>query len=617
MAKDGTPSDKTSPGSKTCWVSHRLVTHPDRWLAVVCIDDAINTLELPGGEPLSIGRATTNQVCIEHPSVSRLHAVLTLGDEITVVDEGSTNGTSVAGKALAPHARARVNLGEAIAVGSVMVIVQRLSSQRARTVLSHDYFEARLQEECVKRARTGGTFGVLRLNAGRSTPSDKVEAILHRALRAQDVTALYAPGEYEVLVDAGQYEQASIQNRIRQLFVEQSIAVTLGSAEYPQDGVTPDDLILCANASVRNKVSGRETQAQVPDSWMAGMRDLVTRVAHSDLSVLILGETGAGKERMAEAVHRLSRRADKTFLRLNCAALTESLVESELFGHERGAFTGAVGAKPGLLESAHGGTLFLDEVGELSPNVQVKLLRVVEERKVMRVGARVAHPIDVRFVSATNRDLEGELLRGTFRQDLFFRLNGVTLVVPPLRERRHEVARLARMFAEHAAPSSGRLPEITAEAMETLEAYDWPGNIRELRNVIERAVLLSDAGPIHPHHLPAGRMGATHAARAEPAGARSFPRATIVSSRDLAVDPVTATGAWPALKPTAPPGAEVAPPSGSSLRDEIDALERQRILDALERCAGNQTKAAQLLGMSRGTLVSRLAQYNVPRPRKA
>ncbi len=614
MANDRTPSDKTSPGNKTCWVSHRLVTHPDRWLAVVCIDETINTVELPGGEPLSIGRATTNQICIEHPSVSRLHAVLTLGDEITVVDEGSTNGTSVAGRALAPHTPVKVNLGEAIAVGSVMVIVQRLSSQRARTILSHDYFEARLQEECAKRARTGGTFGVLRLNAGRSVPTDKVEAILHRALRAQDVTALYAPGEYEVLVDAGEHEQGSIQTRIRQLFAEESIVVTIGSAAYPRDGVTPDDLILCANESVRSKASGRETQAHVPDSWMAGMRDLVTRVARSELSVLILGETGAGKERMAEAVHRLSRRADKTFLRINCAALTESLVESELFGHERGAFTGAMAAKQGLIESAHGGTLFLDEVGELSLSIQVKLLRVVEERKVMRVGARVARPIDVRFVSATNRDLESELLRGTFRQDLFFRLNGVTLVVPPLRERRHEIARLARMFAEQASPSPGRAPEITPEALETLEAYDWPGNVRELRNVIERAVLLSDAGPIQPRHLPAGRMGATRAAHGEPLVHRALPsRPRIVSSPDLPVDPVAATGAWPALKPTTPASADAGP---ASLRDEIDALERQRILDALERCAGNQTKAAQMLGMSRGTLVSRLAQYNVPRPRK-
>src|SRR6185503_6105666 len=187
--------------------------------------------------------------------------------------------------------------------------------------------------------------------------------------------------------------------------------------------------------------------AERDDEGMPQLHRLVERIARGTINVLILGETGAGKEVLAERVQRLSPRARWPFLRLNCAALSETLLESELFGHERGAFTGAVTAKPGLLETAEGGTVFLDEAGELPMSIQVKLLRVIEERQVLRVGGLKPRPIDVRFIAATNRDLEVEVARGAFRQDLFFRLNGVTLVVPPLRDRVSEIEALARLFA--------------------------------------------------------------------------------------------------------------------------------------------------------------------------
>jgi two-component system response regulator AtoC len=303
---------------------------------------------------------------------------------------------------------------------------------------------------------------------------------------------------------------------------------------------------------------------------------LVGLVAQGDISVLIRGETGAGKELIAEAIHRRSPRASGPFMTLNCAALPESLFEAALFGNERGAFTGASHARGGAVEAAHGGTLFLDEVGEVPLSAQAKLLRVLERREVVRLGGTLARPIDVRFVAATHRDLARMVRDGTFRQDLFFRLEGVSLVVSPLRERREEILPLARVFVQRACARLGReaLP-ISTPAVQLLERHSWPGNVRELRNAIERAVLLANGAPIAPEHLA-----------------------------------------------LAPPVSSSPPPPSSSgmfsldLRRELGDLEQQRILETLQHCGGNQSRAARMLGISRRTLLNRLDQYAVKRPRK-
>jgi DNA-binding NtrC family response regulator len=324
----------------------------------------------------------------------------------------------------------------------------------------------------------------------------------------------------------------------------------------------------------------------IEDDAMRQLYKLIERVAPGMISVILLGETGVGKEVVAEALHRLSPRAERPFVRLNCAALSESLLESELFGHEKGAFTGAVQARAGLLESADGGTVFLDEVGEMPVTTQVKLLRVIEERRVTRVGATRPRDLDVRFVSATHRDLEAEIARGRFRQDLYFRLNGISVVIPPLRERAREIDALARFFAAEGARRAGLSspPALTPEALAALRAHAWPGNLREMRNVLERAVLLAGEGPVTPEHLP---------------GVGARPRS---------------------VAPPAPEANDAAPAPdaarGGARQSELDAIERQRILDALERCAGNQTLAARILGMSRRTFVNRLTEYNIARPRK-
>jgi two-component system, NtrC family, response regulator AtoC len=345
---------------------------------------------------------------------------------------------------------------------------------------------------------------------------------------------------------------------------------------------------------------------------------MVDKVAQGPISVLLLGETGVGKEVMAEAIHRRSPRSRGPFVALNCAALSESLLESELFGHEAGSFTGALRAKPGLFETAEGGTVFLDEVGELPLAIQVKLLRVLEDRKVLRVGGLARRPINVRFISATNRDIESEALRGAFRQDLFFRLNGISLIIPPLRERTGEIEPLARNFVARACAQM-RLrtaPEISREALDILERHAWPGNIRELRNVLERAVVLCSGDRILPEHLGLDRVGS----RTEPSfqqppqSPMPSQMPSMMPSQMPSIAPVTMPrdSRTPVSAPVTLPAAG-APPN---LKSEMEELERKRIMDALEQCGGNQTQAAELLGMSRRTLVARLSAYGLTRPRK-
>jgi DNA-binding NtrC family response regulator len=323
------------------------------------------------------------------------------------------------------------------------------------------------------------------------------------------------------------------------------------------------------------------------DDPMHAVHDLCDRVAASDLGVLILGETGTGKELLAERIHARSNRASARLLRLNAAAVPEALAESELFGHERGAFTGALQAKEGLLAAASGGTVLLDEIGDLPASVQSKLLRVLEAGEIMRVGATKAIHVDVRYLSATSRDVEALIADGRVRADLMYRLAGVTIRVPPLRERRSSILPLARRLLRSACGPNA--PVLAPDAERALVEHPWPGNVRELKATVQRAAVLSGQAMIEARHLVIGAFNSPVLSSAPGAPSQSVTEPP----------PPVSTGSGPA-----------------SLRDDVRAIERDRILAALDACGGNQTRAAAMLGIARRTLTAKLDQLEVVRPRK-
>jgi transcriptional regulator with GAF, ATPase, and Fis domain len=296
-----------------------------------------------------------------------------------------------------------------------------------------------------------------------------------------------------------------------------------------------------------------------------------TRVAQTETTVLLTGESGTGKEVVARFIHHASRRSGGPFVAINCAALPDQLLESELFGHERGAFTGAVTTKPGRIEQASGGVLFLDEVGEMATTVQAKLLRAIEEREFTRLGGnRVIHA-EVRIVAATNRNLAQAIERGAFREDLYYRLSVFEIALPPLRERAEDILELADTFLAEIGASVGRpATGITPDAKEALLAYAWPGNVRELRNAIERAVILADGGLVRSQHLPVSGAGRT---------------------------------GGPAPLGSVPPGGV-----------DLGEIERSLVVNALTRARYNKTRAAKLLGLTRAQLYSRIEKYGLRDP---
>ncbi len=304
------------------------------------------------------------------------------------------------------------------------------------------------------------------------------------------------------------------------------------------------------------------------DPKMAAILELVSQVGPSKASVLITGESGTGKELIAEALCAASPRAGKPFVRLHCAALAESLLESELFGHEKGAFTGAISRREGRFKQADGGTLFLDEIGEIPLSTQVKMLRVLQDRTFERVGGNETQKTDVRVIAATHRDLKAEIKAGTFREDLYYRLNVVTIELPPLRERKGDVLPLATFFLGRYANENGKHVEgFSEQARTVLMSYDWPGNVRELENVIERAVVLSDAREIAVRNLPASMV--------------------------------------PERERQGPP-----PVPGSTIAE----LEKYAILKTLEECGGSTSKAAMVLGISTRKIQYKLHEYGEPIP---
>ncbi|HVF49431.1 MAG TPA: sigma-54 dependent transcriptional regulator [Pyrinomonadaceae bacterium] len=304
---------------------------------------------------------------------------------------------------------------------------------------------------------------------------------------------------------------------------------------------------------------GRLDQLIGRSERMQAVYQMVETVAGVPSTVLITGESGTGKEMVARAVHNLSPRADKPFMPINCGAFTETLLESELFGYMRGAFTGATANRKGLFEAADRGTIFLDEIGEMSPTMQVKLLRVLQERKVRPVGAHEELAIDTRVIAATNRDLVSMVKQGSFREDLFYRISVIPIELPPLREKREDIPDLVEHFVQKFCTQAGRSIGVSEKAMELLERYSWPGNVRELEHTIERAVALERSEVIQPESLPQQ--------------VTNYSPARVASVFDL-------------------------PDEGLNLTAHLDQLEKTYLLEALRRTGGNQTRAAEILHLS-------------------
>jgi two-component system, NtrC family, response regulator HydG len=358
-------------------------------------------------------------------------------------------------------------------------------------------------------------------------------------------------------------------------------AMRLGALDYFEKGDDPDELYHRIDKALAERALRRENEnlrAQLRERYglpgliaqspaMHDVLDLVERVAPTGATLLIRGESGTGKEVIAKAVHHASPRAARPFVAVNCGAVPETLLESELFGFTRGAFTGAVASKLGLFAEADGGTLFLDEIGEMPGALQVKLLRTLQSGEIRRLGATQATTIDVRVIAATNRDLAAMISEGSFREDLFYRLNVIEVVLPPLRERREDLPALAEYFASRSAARLGREIRLAPETVERLLRYPWPGNVRELENAIERAVILARGDTVTPEDLP------PHVA----AGLNLGPS--------------------PAL------------PKQTSLAE----AERSHILTTLERYGRNHSAAAEALGIGRTTLWRKLKEYGIER----
>lgn len=307
--------------------------------------------------------------------------------------------------------------------------------------------------------------------------------------------------------------------------------------------------------------------------------DLIAKVAPTDSTVLLMGESGTGKEIIADAIHRLSRRKEKPFIKLNCAAIPEGLLESELFGHEKGAFTGATGKKPGKFELADGGTMFLDEIGDMSPSTQAKLLRVLQEREVTPLGGAQVKQVDVRIIAATNKELLQEVRAGKFREDLFHRLNVMTISIPPLRERKSDIPFLADHFLGVVAKKSQtEKKSLSRSAMDCLLGYSWPGNVRELENAIERACLLSNGSVIQPEDLPLAFTPPKLVALADANGLEA--KTDRLETK-------------------------------ASLNETLEAIEKELIVQALKKCKGVQVEAAKLLGLNHKNLWAKIRKHKI------
>lgn len=556
-----------------------LVSHApqQRALSLVFVGaEFVKSVVLTEGESLLVGRTAGVDVELSDLTVSRRHARFTLlHGQLYVEDAGSHNGVLVNGL---PSTKSLVGSRDRVRIGSVDVIAlgAELPKDTLPLQLTPSVFVSAIGEELVRSRYSQRPFWLAALRFHDASPSgDELEKLLKHA-RAVDRLCVHTPNIALLLLpEVDESGARSIANRFTQQ-VPQKVTTALLRCAH---GSSAEALLGAAVDRVQTESgppgANTESLPASSDDVVVGARtealfELAKRTGHADLPVLLLGETGAGKEVVARAFHHSSRRVDRPFCEVNCATITPALAESLLFGHEKGAFTGADRRTAGLFEQAHGGTLFLDEVGELPLGVQGALLRALDTGRIRRVGAAQEITVDVRLIAATNRNLHDLVARGEFREDLLYRLEALTARVPPLRERVDEIEPLARLFLGRAR-CKWRAPveRLSPDAVLALIAYHWPGNVRQLRNAVERAVAVCASNVVELQHLPDA--------------VREAQRATV------ALDPCR----------------------GLPLPEQVRQLEVARIREALASANGNRAEAARILGLPRRTLGDKLKSYSL------
>ena len=577
---------------------------------LLCIDREQSwRCPLPRDGELVIGRGPEADLRLGDGLVSRAHARITaVPDGLRLTDLDSRHGTLVNGARLA-GARLLVS-GDVIALGGTLLVVHRPARASARGLLDPGALARRLEEEVERALRYQRELSLVVLRFGAAVDRARLVGALASHLRLMDAASVLGDSEVALLLPEIGDESAGA--RVTALLAALGDAhgtIAAGLAVSPGDGCDPDTLLSGVRTTAAEAAPGAvarvrdavrtialgDRHAIVADPAMLRLYELVKRLARADLPILVQGETGAGKELAAQAVHAYSARAAGPFVSLNCAAVPAHLAESELFGHERGAFTGAVATKPGTIELAAGGTLFLDEIGELPLPLQAMLLRFLETRRLTRVGDVREREVDVRMVAATNRDLEAEVAAGRFRRDLFFRLGAARVVLPPLRDRPRELPLIARRMLEQACARLARAPlTLTVATLQALYLHRWPGNVRELRNAMDYAAASVPEGvvAVEPWHLP------------EPIP--SLARGVGGDARRAAADAPAAPPSAPSVPRPADPDRRFRP-----ITEEVEELERRRMCEALAATGGVQNKAAELIDMPLRTFVTKLRRYAI------
>jgi len=603
----------TVPLSRTA--TRAVAAEEPSFSLIVYHRDGVRVVPLAAGVPVTVGRAAPSEVIVPDRSLSRCHARFSLAGGLlaAVEDLGSTNGTVLRGEQVA---HADIRPGDTVELGAVVVSLHMRAAVEPEVagLASHDAFFTALESEISRARYFGDPLAVLMLEPLRA--ADERGHVSHwwrhlrAALRPVDIAALYGPRAVELAImrlpppEAREHAQALCR------LAPRTSALGCGIATYPGSGATADELLESARRAALAATTAAPVVLSEPvrppapeaappaeglvaaSAAMRAVLSTVDQLAGARLPVLLVGETGTGKEVVARAIHQRSPRAAGQMVCVNCGAIPATLVESTLFGHKKGAFTGATESSRGVLGSADRGTVLLDEVGELSPGAQAALLRVIEQGTMRPVGATAEVAVDVRVLAATNRDLEAMCEVGSFRRDLFYRLQAFTLSIPPLRERPEDIDPLVRHFLADAVHGGAPLRQgVSAEALEAIAHYPWPGNVRELRNAIERAAVIARDDLIALDDLPE---------RVQQAGGSAQP-STVPSS---------------AVPPSAPPPSDEADvlAGEGGLRERLKHYESRLIAASLAQANGNQAQAARLLDLPVRTLADKIRRLGIVIP---